>query len=129
MLFEGDALAEYSDFYDYTKSYPEGENADPDEVVEIPDIDTGDYHLKLPSGATIGHRSLFVFYRYVFIIIFSKGPLPPSKQFFFIGSRDIKKIRCRNSCRTAELIIRDENITYANRCVCIVPHCNSTFYL
>lgn len=63
MLFEGAALAEYADFYDYTKSYPDGANADPDEVVEIPVLDTGDYHLKLPSGITIGHRSLFVFYK------------------------------------------------------------------
>lgn len=67
MLFEGDALAEYADFYDYSKSYPDAEgNTDPEEEVEIPTLDSGDYHLKLPSGATIGHRSLFVYYKYVF---------------------------------------------------------------
>ena len=62
MLFEGDALAEYADFYDYSKSYPDA-NADPEEEIEIPVLDSGDYYLKLPSGATIGHRSLFVYYR------------------------------------------------------------------
>ncbi|KAE8748355.1 hypothetical protein FOCC_FOCC004991 [Frankliniella occidentalis] len=64
MLFEGDALAEYSDFYDYSKSYPDADgDADPDEEVEIPELDSGDYFLKLPSGATIGHRSLFIYYK------------------------------------------------------------------
>lgn len=62
MLFEGEALAEYTDFYDYSKSYPDA-GADPDEEVEIPDLDSGDYFLKLPSGSTIGHRSLFVYYK------------------------------------------------------------------
>ncbi|MCP6275039.1 hypothetical protein NL452_27455, partial [Klebsiella pneumoniae] len=51
-------------FYDYTASYPEGEEGDDDDVDEeegaiIPE----DYQLRLPSGAVIGHRSLLVYYK------------------------------------------------------------------
>lgn len=64
MLHEGEALLEYSDFYDYTSSYPdnvESENMDIDE--EIPIIDGSDYQLVLPSGRVVGHRSLMTYYR------------------------------------------------------------------
>ncbi|KAG7197341.1 hypothetical protein KM043_018452 [Ampulex compressa] len=63
MLHEGDALAEYAEFYDYSSSYPDAEDADPDAEVEIPEIDDNDYQLVLPSGNIIGHRSLMRYYK------------------------------------------------------------------
>uniref|UniRef100_A0A6V7M9T7 Cyclic nucleotide-binding domain-containing protein n=1 Tax=Bracon brevicornis TaxID=1563983 RepID=A0A6V7M9T7_9HYME len=66
MLHEGEALAEYADFYDYSSSYPDAENIDPDTEVEIPELDDGDYQLVLPSGSVIGHRSLMKYYKQSF---------------------------------------------------------------
>lgn len=63
MLHEGDALAEYAEFYDYSSSYPDAEIGDPDAEVEIPELDDNDYQLVLPSGSIIGHRSLFRYYK------------------------------------------------------------------
>ncbi|CAG0896842.1 unnamed protein product [Darwinula stevensoni] len=65
MIFEGEALLEYSDFFDYSSTYPEGEGHDRDEPVDIPDlvVDSESYQLTLPSGATVGHRSLARYYR------------------------------------------------------------------
>ncbi|XP_046743076.1 zinc finger protein 622 [Diprion similis] len=63
MLHEGEALAEYADFYDYSSSYPDEGHENPDEEVQIPEIDDTDYQLVLPSGATIGHRSLMRYYK------------------------------------------------------------------
>lgn len=62
MLHEGEALAEYAEFYDYTSSYPD-KVEDSNEEVDIPVIDDSDYQLVLPSGATIGHRSLMKYYK------------------------------------------------------------------
>ncbi|XP_075156168.1 cytoplasmic 60S subunit biogenesis factor ZNF622 [Haematobia irritans] len=64
MLHEGLALAEYSDYYDYSSSYPDNEEGmDIDEEV-VPELLDGDeYQLVLPSGATIGHRSLLRYYK------------------------------------------------------------------
>lgn len=65
MLHEGEALLEYADYYDYSSSYPDdmetegGQNDD----VEIPVLEECDYQLVLPSGTTIGHRSLMRYYR------------------------------------------------------------------
>ena len=58
----GETLLEYEDFYDYSSSYPEG---DEDEELEPTDytIDDSDYQLRLPSGSVVGHRSLFVYYK------------------------------------------------------------------
>ncbi|GAB1603435.1 zinc finger protein 622-like [Argonauta hians] len=75
MLHEGDALLEYSDFYDYRSSYPDykerGDHGDDsDEEVTVEELDTDGYELVLPSGATIGHRSLQLYY---------KQNLPPRK--------------------------------------------------
>lgn len=61
MLHEGKALLEYYDFYDYSSSYPE--NEDFAVAVEPNVIDDDSFELVLPSGATIGHRSLAVYYR------------------------------------------------------------------
>ncbi|KAJ8912267.1 hypothetical protein NQ315_008858 [Exocentrus adspersus] len=59
MIHEGIALAEYADFYDYSTSYPDVQN----EEVDVPEIDDTDYQLVLPSGVTVGHRSLMRYYR------------------------------------------------------------------
>ncbi|KAG8229905.1 hypothetical protein J437_LFUL009769 [Ladona fulva] len=62
MLHEGESLAEYVDFYDYSSSYPT-DAGDADEEVSIPVLDDSDFSLTLPSGAVIGHRSLMRYYR------------------------------------------------------------------
>ncbi|XP_011299205.1 zinc finger protein 622 [Fopius arisanus] len=66
MLHEGEALVEYSDFYDYSSSYPDAEEHEADAEVEIPELDDGDYQLVLPSGNIIGHRSLMRYYKQSF---------------------------------------------------------------
>ncbi|XP_015587175.1 zinc finger protein 622 [Cephus cinctus] len=63
MLHEGEALAEYAEFYDYSSSYPDAEQGDPDAEVEIPELEDSDYQLVLPSGSVIGHRSLMRYYK------------------------------------------------------------------
>nr|CAD7614231.1 unnamed protein product [Timema genevievae] len=63
MLHEGETLAEYADFYDYSSSYPPDHQDNPDAEVTVPVLDDSDYQLVLPSGATIGHRSLMIYYR------------------------------------------------------------------
>lgn len=63
MLHEGDALAEFADFYDYSTSYPDANEEDPDAEVIIPELDDGDFQLVLPSGNVIGHRSLMRYYK------------------------------------------------------------------
>ncbi|XP_012278745.1 zinc finger protein 622 [Orussus abietinus] len=60
---EGEALAEYVEFYDYSSSYPDAEHEDPDAEVQIPELDDSDYQLVLPSGSMIGHRSLMRYYK------------------------------------------------------------------
>ncbi|KAK6166531.1 hypothetical protein SNE40_023195 [Patella caerulea] len=67
MLHEGESVFEYSDFYDYRKSYPDhAERNEEDEQMELgdtPDLGGDGYELVLPSGATIGHRSLARYYK------------------------------------------------------------------
>lgn len=53
-----DGLMDYSDFYDYTASYPEGEGGDADEEVDVSVLESDGWQLVLPSGAVAGHRSL-----------------------------------------------------------------------
>merc|ERR1712061_87342 len=57
----------FAEFYDYTSSYPEeGKNeevAKGEEEIDITQLDDAGYQLTLPSGATIGHRSLMRYYR------------------------------------------------------------------
>ncbi len=61
----GDALLEYSDFYDYSMSYPDSNDKEvnSDQEVLIPHLYDEDWQLTLPSGAVIGHRSLFRYYK------------------------------------------------------------------
>ncbi|XP_052813035.1 cytoplasmic 60S subunit biogenesis factor ZNF622-like isoform X2 [Mya arenaria] len=70
LLHEGDVVLEYADFYDYRSSYPDHEEvagSDGGEEMEVdiePDALAADgYELVLPSGATIGHRSLQRYYK------------------------------------------------------------------
>lgn len=67
--FEGEGFLEYSHFYDYSSSYPDAEDADPDEELsessEVPLNDDSfmNYELKLPSGKVVGHRALMRYYQ------------------------------------------------------------------
>jgi len=68
VLHEGEAMLEYSDFYDYSSSYPDAGEQRQDSEMELDDAGLGaleerGWQLVLPSGATIGHRSLMRFYR------------------------------------------------------------------
>lgn len=65
MIHEGVALAEYADFYDYSSSYPDAEFKDinPDEEVDVTELNGSDYQLVLPSGVVVGHRSLMRYYQ------------------------------------------------------------------
>jgi len=62
MLHEGAALVEYDEFYDYSQSYPEGQD-DPDAEVNTENLDSNGFQLVLPSGATVGHRSLMRYFK------------------------------------------------------------------
>lgn len=70
LLFEGDAALEYSSFYDYRTSYPDcdehsGSDDDTSEVTSGANNLTVNENLELvlPSGATVGHRSLKLYYQ------------------------------------------------------------------
>ncbi|XP_067650651.1 cytoplasmic 60S subunit biogenesis factor ZNF622-like isoform X2 [Haliotis asinina] len=74
MLHEGDVVFEYTDFYDYRSSYPDAEasgtaaeggseDVDMEDTVEPESLISDGYELVLPSGATVGHRSLAKYYR------------------------------------------------------------------
>uniref|UniRef100_A0A8C4QTJ5 Zinc finger protein 622 n=1 Tax=Eptatretus burgeri TaxID=7764 RepID=A0A8C4QTJ5_EPTBU len=69
---DGDALLEFSDFYDFRPSYPDYKggvagDSDDDEEEEAEDIilkyDEDTMELQLPSGARIGHRSLMIYFK------------------------------------------------------------------
>lgn len=73
MFYEGEALAEFVDFYDYSSSYPDHEDGmDVDAALEDgevgadndgADVDGEEFQLVLPSGAVLGHRSLLRYYK------------------------------------------------------------------
>jgi len=79
MLHEGDALLEYADFYDYRPSYPDYDSekgmetdmevecgskfSQDEEEVDVEEVDGDGYTLVLPSGVTVGHRSLLRYYK------------------------------------------------------------------
>lgn len=68
IFFEGDATLEYAEFYDYSKSYPDHNEASesPSKALALPDASlevTEDLELVLPSGAKVGHRSLKYLYK------------------------------------------------------------------
>lgn len=61
MLHEGEALADYADFYDYSSSDAQKESFDEEVISSL--LEDSDFELVLPSGATIGHRSLALYYK------------------------------------------------------------------
>lgn len=66
--YSDETILEFEDFYDYSSSYQtngeDGEASQSNELaVNETILDDDDYQLKLPSGAVIGHRSLFVYYK------------------------------------------------------------------
>uniref|UniRef100_T1IQQ3 C2H2-type domain-containing protein n=1 Tax=Strigamia maritima TaxID=126957 RepID=T1IQQ3_STRMM len=63
IYFESESLCEFVDFYDYSASHPDNNNENGDEEVDIDVLDDESYELVLPSGATIGHRSLMRYYK------------------------------------------------------------------
>ncbi|XP_076395574.1 cytoplasmic 60S subunit biogenesis factor ZNF622 [Megachile rotundata] len=83
MLHEGDALAEYAEFYDYSSSYPDADVADPNAEIEIPELDDSDFQLILPSGNVIGHRSLLRYY---------KQNLNPNRALAVSKSKKLRKV-------------------------------------
>lgn len=54
---------EYSDYYDYSASYPDAGEHDAEEEIDVPVLDDSEFQLTLPSGATIGHRSLMRYFK------------------------------------------------------------------
>jgi len=63
---DGEAYLEYSDYYDFTKSYPELEMVDGEESAVKSDhkiwVDE-EMCLVLPNGARVGHRSMKIYYK------------------------------------------------------------------
>jgi len=56
---------EFAEFYDYSSSYPDGAEVNSDEVYQPELLQFNDnMQLVLPSGVTLGHRALKVYYRY-----------------------------------------------------------------
>nr|CAG4651826.1 EOG090X06E3 [Triops cancriformis] len=60
---EAETLLEYETYYDYSSSYPDGENGNTHEEVDLEKLEDTGYQLTLPSGAVIGHRSLSRYYK------------------------------------------------------------------
>lgn len=67
IFFEKEAALEFADFYDYRSSYPDSKDVamETEEEEEISEnvLDTEGFEMVLPSGATIGHRSLWRYYK------------------------------------------------------------------
>jgi pre-60S factor REI1 len=71
IYYEGDDILEFSDFYDFSSSYPDAEhgddNASSESEVSLPEsaltVSETTGELCLPSGAKIGHRSLRRYYQ------------------------------------------------------------------
>ncbi|XP_045475860.1 zinc finger protein 622-like [Harmonia axyridis] len=64
MIYEGVALTEYVDFYDYSSSYPDTQNGvNEDAEVPVNILEGSEFSLVLPSGITIGHRSMMRYYK------------------------------------------------------------------
>lgn len=68
LAYEGDAMLEYADFYDFSSTYPDNEDAtDLDSELSSNDndlrVDPDTMELRLPSGARAGHRALRKYYK------------------------------------------------------------------
>ncbi|XP_043283665.1 zinc finger protein 622 [Venturia canescens] len=86
MRHEGESLVEYAEFYNYSTSYPDAGEVDPDTDIEIPEIEDNDYQLVLPSGNVIGHRSLMRYY---------KQSLDPNRPLAVAKSEKLRKVLCQ----------------------------------
>lgn len=75
LMFDGEAALEYADFYDYRSSWEDAGAEAPDDVESEAVVseltENENFELVLPSGATVGHRSLMRYYR---------QSLPPQRQ-------------------------------------------------
>ena len=65
--YQGDAVLEYADFYDFSSTYPDhNENIDTDDEISLNDhslnMDPNTLELILPSGVRVGHRALRKYY-------------------------------------------------------------------
>lgn len=66
LFFEGDSALEYADYYDYRASYPDRKEAGVEMGGDGPDTNLSvndNLELVLPSGTTVGHRSLQRYYK------------------------------------------------------------------
>lgn len=66
MQHDDQTMYEYADYYDYRSSYPDsssGETQAEGDVIEPDQLVSSGYELVLPSGSSIGHRSLARYYR------------------------------------------------------------------
>lgn len=67
--FDGDAVLEYAEFYDFSASYPESNGNDGDENIEMSEreggmiVDAATGELCLPSGTRACHRDLHKYYK------------------------------------------------------------------
>ena len=74
--YEGDAVLEYADFYDFSSSYPDYNSDEGSQVDEIQGkentlaVNEETLELCLPSGAKVGHRNM----RHIY-----KQNLPPER--------------------------------------------------
>ncbi|CAF1325409.1 unnamed protein product [Adineta ricciae] len=65
MLFDDNPNAawEYVDFYDYSASHPDSNDKNVDEDIDSNLLETNGFELVLPSGKTVGHRTLLRYYQ------------------------------------------------------------------
>lgn len=65
MLHDTDAAFEYSDYYDFSSSYPQDSTeTNPDELYTPEALRFNEHmQLVLPSGVALGHRALKLYYR------------------------------------------------------------------
>lgn len=65
MLHDIDAAFEYSDYYDFSSSYPaDSTETAADEIYHPETLQFNDQmQLVLPSGVALGHRALKLYYR------------------------------------------------------------------
>jgi pre-60S factor REI1 len=80
IMFSGDNALEFADFYDYRTSYPDHPSVGEDEE-EMPDSRVcvnDNLELVLPSGVTLGHRSLKHYYKQNLSLSKSQAIVPSS---------------------------------------------------
>ena len=68
LQYEGDAMLEYADFYDFSSTYPDiDDSTDLDSEISVDEngmsVDPNTLELLLPTGARAGHRALRRYYK------------------------------------------------------------------